>query len=207
MSAVDVSPVRAYVLVECTPPEQRGGQNWVWRSGRTRGDDGMTLRPSAQTLVGERSLELRLQQRDGKRQGPTVANTTLPAMAAPPTILPVDSTDSLGPEINNASAPTDEGTSKLPGDGPAPSSPDQRVAPQDLQTQQRVRDVLHSDIGVITLLSRLKASIASARVRNLDLGCTSTLTRLAGLLQFPQAARRIRGRACCQSQETEPPHH
>jgi len=35
----------------------------------------------------------------------------------------------------------------------------------DPRAQQQVHEVLHSDIGVNTLLNRLKASIASARVR------------------------------------------
>lgn len=84
-------------------------------------------------------------------------------MAQHPTILPVDSSDSLGPELHSAPAPTDDVAPTLPAHGPTPSSPDQRAAPPDPQIQQRVHDVLHSDVGVITLLSRLKASIASAR--------------------------------------------
>ncbi|KAH9868247.1 hypothetical protein J1614_007319 [Plenodomus biglobosus] len=84
-------------------------------------------------------------------------------MAAPPSIPPVDSTDGFSPDFNNTAAATEEGTLGSPVDGPAPSSPDQRGAPADAHTQQRVHDVLHSDVGVATLLSRLKASIASAR--------------------------------------------
>jgi hypothetical protein len=40
----------------------------------------------------------------------------------------------------------------------------QQRASQDTQTQQLVHEVLHSDVGVATLLNRLKASISSARV-------------------------------------------
>ncbi|KAI8937568.1 hypothetical protein NX059_005283 [Plenodomus lindquistii] len=84
-------------------------------------------------------------------------------MAAPPTIPPVESTDGFSPDLNNAAAATEEGASHSPVHEPAPSSPQQRNAPLDAHAQQRVHDVLHSDIGVATLLSRLKASIASAR--------------------------------------------
>lgn len=93
----------------------------------------------------------------------TAATITSPAMAAPPSIPPVDSTDGFSPDFNNTAAVAEEGALGSPVDGPAPSSPDQRGAPADAHTQQRVHDVLHSDVGVATLLSRLKASIASAR--------------------------------------------
>jgi hypothetical protein len=49
----------------------------------------------------------------------------------------------------------------------APLPPQPLEKPQDApdaQAQQKVQDVLYSDIGVNTLLNRLKASIASARV-------------------------------------------
>ncbi|KAF2856568.1 Rho GTPase-like protein activator [Plenodomus tracheiphilus IPT5] len=87
-------------------------------------------------------------------------------MAAPPSIPPVDNTDSFNPDFSNTAATavaTEEGALGSPIDGPSPSLPDQRSAPLDPHTQQRVHDVLHSDVGVATLLSRLKASIASAR--------------------------------------------
>ncbi|KAF1838476.1 RhoGAP-domain-containing protein [Decorospora gaudefroyi] len=81
-------------------------------------------------------------------------------MAAPPTIPPMESTDGFHPDFNSASAPASPTDHAAPA---APASPDQRTAPHDAQTQQRVHDVLHSDVGVATLLNRLKASIASAR--------------------------------------------
>ncbi|KAH7381671.1 Rho GTPase-like protein activator [Pyrenochaeta sp. MPI-SDFR-AT-0127] len=84
-------------------------------------------------------------------------------MAAPPTIPPVESTDSFNPDFNSASAPTEDAAPVSPVAGASPTSPDHRAAPQDAQTQQRVHDVLHSDVGVATLLNRLKASVASAR--------------------------------------------
>ncbi|CBX95022.1 similar to Rho GTPase activator (Rgd1) [Plenodomus lingam JN3] len=84
-------------------------------------------------------------------------------MTTPPSIPPIDSSDGFNPDLNSAAAATEEGTSGLPGDGPAVSSPHQQTTPPDVHTQQRVHDVLHSDVGVATLLSRLKASIASAR--------------------------------------------
>jgi hypothetical protein len=75
------------------------------------------------------------------------------------------SSDSFNPDFNSAAGPTDDAAPISPIDAPAPASPEQRAPPQDAQTAQRVHDVLHSDIGVTTLLNRLKASIASARVR------------------------------------------
>lgn len=77
-----------------------------------------------------------------------------------------------------SAGPSDADTTKGPADG-APASPadvmaahappyEQKEEPKpnvpDAQIQQKVHDVLHSDIGVNTLLNRLKASIASARV-------------------------------------------
>lgn len=87
-------------------------------------------------------------------------------MAAPPTIPPMDNSDSFNPDFNRASTPPKEGAPALasPMEDAAPAWPEQRTGPQDAQTQQRVHDVLHSDVGVATLLNRLKASIASARV-------------------------------------------
>ncbi|KAF9698715.1 hypothetical protein EKO04_002798 [Ascochyta lentis] len=84
-------------------------------------------------------------------------------MAAPPSIPPMTSSDSFNPDLDGAAGPNDDGAPVSPIDAPAPASPEQRAPPQDAQTQQRVNDVLHSDVGVMTLLSRLKASIASAR--------------------------------------------
>ncbi|CAO2657667.1 Nn.00g037930.m01.CDS01 [Neocucurbitaria sp. VM-36] len=84
-------------------------------------------------------------------------------MAAPPTIPPMESTDSFNPDFNSTPAPAEDGPLVSPVEGTAPASPEQRAAPQDAQTQQRVHDVLYSDVGVSTLLNRLKASIASAR--------------------------------------------
>ncbi|KAF1947265.1 Rho GTPase-like protein activator [Clathrospora elynae] len=84
-------------------------------------------------------------------------------MAAPPIIPPMESTDGFNPDFNSAGAPASDGAPASPLDGPAPASPEQRGAPHDAQTQQRVHEVLHSDVGVTTLLNRLKASIASAR--------------------------------------------
>ena len=84
----------------------------------------------------------------------------------------MESADSFNPDFTTASAPNDEGALSSPVEAPAaapvpaPASPEQRTASQDTQTQHRVHDVLHSDAGVSTLLNRLKASIASARVRN-----------------------------------------
>jgi hypothetical protein len=87
-------------------------------------------------------------------------------MAAPPSIPPMASSDSFNPDFNTSAAPNDDAAPVSPiDDTVAPASPEQRAPPQDTQTQQRVQEVLHSDIGVTTLLNRLKASIASARVR------------------------------------------
>ncbi|KAF2105290.1 Rho GTPase-like protein activator [Lophiotrema nucula] len=92
-------------------------------------------------------------------------------MAAPtlPTLPPMDSTDSFHPDFSTASANGHaDGLATPPVDGsetPAPPPVEhmkQQDAP-DPQLQQRVHDVLYSDIGVNTLLNRLKASIASAR--------------------------------------------
>ncbi|KAF1913576.1 hypothetical protein BDU57DRAFT_540981 [Ampelomyces quisqualis] len=84
-------------------------------------------------------------------------------MAAPPVIPPMESTNNPSPDVNTHSAPTDDAPLSSPVEAAAPTSPEQRDASHDTQTQQRVHDVLHSDVGVSTLLNRLKASIASAR--------------------------------------------
>lgn len=75
------------------------------------------------------------------------------------------SSDSFNPDFNTLAGPNDDAAPVSPIDDTAAlASPEQRAPPQDTQTQQRVHEVLHSDIGVTTLLNRLKASIASARV-------------------------------------------
>jgi hypothetical protein len=90
-------------------------------------------------------------------------NTT--TMAAPPSIPPMASSDSFNPDFDTSAALNDDAAPVSPiDDTVAPASPEQRAAPQDIHVQQRVQEVLHSDIGVTTLLNRLKASIASARV-------------------------------------------
>ncbi|KAF2625946.1 RhoGAP-domain-containing protein [Macroventuria anomochaeta] len=74
------------------------------------------------------------------------------------------SSDSFNPDFNTHAGLNDDAAPVSPiDDTAAPASPEQRAPPQDTQTQQRVHEVLHSDIGVTTLLNRLKASIASAR--------------------------------------------
>ncbi|KAH7079250.1 hypothetical protein BKA63DRAFT_408079 [Paraphoma chrysanthemicola] len=85
-------------------------------------------------------------------------------MAAPPAIPHMDTTDRFNPDFSNTSAPTEDGALASPTtDIVAPASPEARTAPHDVQTQQKVQEVLQSDVGVSTLLNRLKASIASAR--------------------------------------------
>nr|AQP26313.1 GTPase [Stagonosporopsis citrulli]AQQ80189.1 rho-GTPase activating protein [Stagonosporopsis citrulli] len=85
-------------------------------------------------------------------------------MAAPPSIPPMVSSDSFNPNFNASSVANDDVDPVSPiDDTAAPASPEQRTPPQDTQTQQRVQEVLYSDIGVTTLLNRLKASISSAR--------------------------------------------
>ncbi|KAF2034419.1 RhoGAP-domain-containing protein [Setomelanomma holmii] len=84
-------------------------------------------------------------------------------MAAPPAIPPMESNDSFNPDFSAAPAPAEDGALSSPVDAVAPTSPEQRTASHDVQTQQRVHDVMQSDVGVSTLLNRLKASIASAR--------------------------------------------
>lgn len=90
----------------------------------------------------------------------------------PPTLPPVGTTDSgFNPEFNVAMATENghtDGEPVSPLDGPAPVPKDQpresyEEGP-DPKTQEQVQKVLYSDIGVNTLLNRLKASIASARV-------------------------------------------
>ena len=93
-------------------------------------------------------------------------------MAAPPILPPMESSDSFNPDFNNVSGPAN-GTNHADGPisspteaAPAPAAQlqDHRQDAPDPQVRQKVHDVLHSDIGVNTLLNRLKASIASARV-------------------------------------------
>ncbi|EFQ92886.1 hypothetical protein PTT_09964 [Pyrenophora teres f. teres 0-1] len=78
---------------------------------------------------------------------------------------PMESSESFNPDFNRTGTPPKEGAPALasPMEDAASAWPEQRTGPPDAQTQQRVHDVLHSDIGVATLLNRLKASIASAR--------------------------------------------
>jgi hypothetical protein len=94
------------------------------------------------------------------------------AATNPPTLPPVESSDSgFNP---NFDAPTPNGNGHV---DVAPTSPTQAGPPapavQPLEKQpdapnpaiqEQVQKVLYSDIGVNTLLNRLKASIASARV-------------------------------------------
>ena len=84
----------------------------------------------------------------------------------PMAIPPIESSDTFNPDFSNVSAPAEDGPLSSPIEAAAPISPiqEQRATSEDAQTQQRVHDVLHSDVGVSTLLNRLKASIASARV-------------------------------------------
>jgi|TARA_R110002003_G_scaffold73_12_gene6889 hypothetical protein len=99
--------------------------------------------------------------------GTNMANattTTAPAMAAPPAIPPMETADSFNPDFSAAPAPAEDGALASPMDAVAPASPEQRTGSHDVHTQQRVHEVLQSDVGVSTLLNRLKASIASARV-------------------------------------------
>jgi hypothetical protein len=97
-------------------------------------------------------------------------------MAAPPSLPPMASTDSFHPDFNAPLALHDAGDSHADGVA-APASPvdavaaapvahahEHRADASDPQLRQKVHDVLHSDVGINTLLNRLKASIASARV-------------------------------------------
>lgn len=87
---------------------------------------------------------------------------------------------------------------------PASAEPthDEKEDAPDPQVQQKVHDVLHSDIGINTLLNRLKASIASARVRLSSSLHVPWLTQ-TGLCCLPEAPRRNRGGARKQSQEAQ----
>ncbi|KAF2867171.1 hypothetical protein BDV95DRAFT_185845 [Massariosphaeria phaeospora] len=90
---------------------------------------------------------------------------------AAPSLPPVTSTDSFNPDFNNSSPTVNADgytestiTAVDHAHAPAAQSPDApRHDGTDPQLQQKVHDVLHSDIGVNTLLNRLKASVASAR--------------------------------------------
>ncbi|KAF2643437.1 Rho GTPase-like protein activator [Massarina eburnea CBS 473.64] len=97
-------------------------------------------------------------------------------MAAPPTLPPMESTDSFNPDFGGSGSGSGSvnGNRSSHGDHSVSSPVDQPAPPSapavhsddykaDPQIQQKVHDVLHSDIGVNTLLNRLKASIASAR--------------------------------------------
>lgn len=85
-------------------------------------------------------------------------------MAGLPSLPPMASSESFNPDLQSPIRLEEDGTRISPID-PAPlASSEPHDASQDTQTQQRVQEALHSDIGVGTLLSRLKASIASARV-------------------------------------------
>lgn len=121
-------------------------------------------------------------------------------MAAPPSFPPMENSDNFNPDFNTGpapsltlgptSAPVEDGALSSPVDGPAPVSSEHQVAPADAQIQQRVQDVLHSDSGVSTLLNRLKASIASARVSTSPPVLHQLLILMVGLLQLSKAAGR-----------------
>ncbi|KAJ4358539.1 Rho GTPase-activating protein [Didymosphaeria variabile] len=93
-------------------------------------------------------------------------------MAAPPSLPPMESSESFNPDFNASSNLQDangnaENTPVSPIDNhhaaPVAHAHEQKQDAPDAQLQQKVHDVLQSDIGVNTLLNRLKASIASAR--------------------------------------------
>jgi hypothetical protein len=86
------------------------------------------------------------------------------AMAALPSLPPMGSSDSFNPDLQSPIRLEEDGTRISPIDPVPLASSEPHDAPQDTHTQQRVQEALHSDIGVGTLLGRLKASIASARV-------------------------------------------
>jgi hypothetical protein len=111
----------------------------------------------------------------------------------PHTLPPMESTESFNPDFNSDfhTNPNPNGHHGQPSnDAAAPTSPIDASAPAeaphsldqtrlndapDPRSQQQVHEVLHSDIGVNTLLNRLKASIASARVRR-PLHCAARLS-------------------------------
>lgn len=96
-------------------------------------------------------------------------------MAAPPSLPPMASADSFNPDFdapsplhdanaNAENAPVSPVEATAPAPAPVAHAQEPMQDAPDPQIQQKVHDVLHSDIGVNTLLNRLKASIASARV-------------------------------------------
>ena len=127
-------------------------------------------------------------------------------MASAPTLPPVESSESFNPDFSGTSNGNDHANSMLsspveaPASVPAPSAPAPQAAEYkpDPQIRQKVEDVLHSDIGVSTLLNRLKASIASARVCffNMSFDLRAMLTD-PGLCQLLEAPWSNRGRASC----------
>ncbi|KAF2786645.1 RhoGAP-domain-containing protein [Melanomma pulvis-pyrius CBS 109.77] len=89
--------------------------------------------------------------------------------ALPPSLPPMDSSDAFNPDFSPdlpAGTHANGQSGQPPPDAPTPAPLD-AVAPANatlpLDERAQVHDVLHSDIGVVTLLSRLKASVASAR--------------------------------------------
>jgi hypothetical protein len=47
---------------------------------------------------------------------------------------------------------------------PGPNAPNNAASPLDAESRERMQHVMQSDIGISTLLNRLKQSISSARV-------------------------------------------
>jgi hypothetical protein len=93
----------------------------------------------------------------------------------PPTLPPVGGTETdFNPNFDTPT-PSANGHADAasPVDSPAPAASGlQQEKQQDVQdpkVKEQVQHVLYSDIGVNTLLNRLKASIASARVSPLAL--------------------------------------
>lgn len=139
-----------------------------------------------------------------------ISDTTMAAPhTTPPTIAPMTGTDSFNHDPSDGTAPAEEAENSA-----SPTSPVNQAAPvlstapqpQDAQTQQRVHDVLHSDVGVTTLLSRLKASITSARVGIPPIPHKAGLMRCAGFLQLPQAPGSAGRGTCQQSQKAQSPY-
>ena len=143
-------------------------------------------------------------------------------MSAPPTLPPMESTESgFNPDFSspttangngyldgNATSPVD-GSAAAPAVQPLEQSKQQDA--QDPKAQEAVNKVLYSDvrcaleliarrcltfgqIGVNTLLNRLKASIASARVRIVVM-LYYPLLIVSGLCDLSEASRGHGGRA------------
>lgn len=110
---------------------------------------------------------LRVGPRTRPRLLPAAYSPLVAAMAGnPPTLPPVGTETDFNPNFDTPTPSANGHDAATPVDSPVPEPKTSGLLQeaQDSKVREQVQHVLYSDIGVTTLLNRLKASIASARV-------------------------------------------